>query len=279
MPEGASGDRATPILKRVLARRDAGSECVRRKAIFIVSQHEGAETSRILLESARSDPDQEVREQAVFWLSQVEGPEAVGALDSILRSSTDAGVQDKAIFALSQHDSPRARQTLRDYALRANVPQELREKAIFWIGQGDDPENATFLKTLYRQLKDEVSKDKILFSISQTEGRESRAWLLQVAGDANEPIELRKKALFWVGQSDGALPELFQLYEKLPNREMKEQLIFVYSQRDERAAVDKLLQIARTETDRELRKKAIFWLSQSDDPRVAEFLASLLEKP
>jgi len=40
-----------------------------------------------------------------------------------------------------------------------------------------------------------------------------------------------------------------------------------------------LLAIARTETDRELRKKAIFWLSQSDDPRVPDFLASLLEKP
>ena len=65
----------------------------------------------------------------------------------------------------------------------------------------------------------------------------------------------------------------------MPSKEMKEQLIFVYSQRNEKSAVDKMLQIARTETDRDLRKKAIFWLSQSDDPRVAEFLASLLEKP
>jgi len=85
--------------------------------------------------------------------------------------------------------------------------------------------------------------------------------------------------LFWVGQSDIPVSELFNLYERMPNREMKEQLIFVYSQRDEKAAVDKLLAIARTETDRELRKKAIFWLSQSDDPRVPDFLASLLEKP
>ena len=272
-------DKALPILKRVLARRDEGSECLRRKAIFIISQHEGRETEQILLDAARNDPDSEVREQAVFWLSQVDSPTAVSALDSILRSARDPVLQDKAIFALSQQDSPKARQALRDFALRGGVSDDLREKAIFWIGQGDDPDRLDFLKTLYGQLKGETLKDKILFSISQIEGRESSQWLLSVAGDVNEDIELRKKALFWVGQSDYPLSELSTLYDRMPSREMKEQLIFVYSQRNEKAAVDRLIQIARTEQDRELRKKAIFWLSQSSDPRVAEFLASLLEKP
>ena len=100
-----------------------------------------------------------------------------------------------------------------------------------------------------------------------------------MASDGNEDLELRKKALFWVGQSDLPVSELFSMYEKMPSREMKEQMIFVYSQRDEKAAVDKLFSIARTETDRELRKKAIFWLGQSSDPRAADFLAGLLEKP
>ena len=163
--------------------------------------------------------------------------------------------------------------------MRTSVSDELREKAIFWIGQGDDPDRVDYLKGIYGQLKSEALKDKVLFSISQVEDRASQQWLLSVAGDQAESIELRKKALFWAGQSGGNSPELLALYEKMPNREMKEQLIFVYSQMDKKAAVDKLIQIARTEQDKELRKKAIFWLSQSDDPRVAEFLASLLEKP
>lgn len=270
-------ERALPILKKVLARRDEASLCLRRKAVFLVSQHEGPETERILLDAARTDPDGQVREQAVQWLSQVDTPAAVAALDSILRSAGDPALQDKAIFALSQQDSPRARQALRDFALRAGVSSDLRQKAIFWIGQGDDPDRVGFLKTLFTQLRDNESRDKILFSMSQVEGRESQRWLLQVAGDVNENIELRKKALFWAGQSDIPATELFTLYEKMPSREMKEQLIFVYSQRDERAAVDKLFEIARTEPDMELKKKAIFWLSQSDDPRVAAFLERLLE--
>ena len=270
-------ERALPILKKVLARRDEGSLCLRRKAVFLVSQHEGPETERILLDAARTDPDGQVREQAVQWLSQVDTPAAVAALDSILRSAGDPALQDKAIFALSQEDSPRARQALRDFALRAGVSSDLRQKAIFWIGQGDDPDRVGFLKTLFTQLRDNESRDKILFSMSQVEGRESQRWLLQVAGDMNESIELRKKALFWAGQSDIPGTELFTLYEKMPSREMKEQLIFVYSQRDERAAVDKLFEIARTEPDMELKKKAIFWLSQSDDPRVPAFLERILE--
>jgi HEAT repeat protein len=272
-------EKALPILRRVLARRDEGSECLRRKAVFIVSQQNGREAEQILLDAARSDPDSEVREQAVWWLSQVNSPSAVTALDSILRSATDPVLQDKAIFALSQQESPKARQALKDFALRSSVSDDLREKAIFWIGQGNDPDRLEFLKTLYGQLKAESLRDKILFSISQIEGKASSEWLLGVASDVNENIELRKKALFWVGQSDYPMSELSTLYDRMPSREMKEQLIFVYSQRSEKAAVDRLMQIASSEKDAELQKKAIFWLGQSGDPRVPEFIASLLEKP
>ena len=67
---------------RVLARRDPGSTCLRRKAVFLIAQESAAGNEDILLETARSDPDHEVREQAVFWLSQVGTDRAVTALDS-----------------------------------------------------------------------------------------------------------------------------------------------------------------------------------------------------
>ncbi|MGH7562214.1 MAG: HEAT repeat domain-containing protein [Gemmatimonadales bacterium] len=271
--------RAVPILRKVLARRDAGSECLRRKAVFILSQKEDADTPELLLEAARSDPDREVREQAVFWLSQVESPAAVAALDSILRQSRDQAVQEKAIFALSQHDSPRAAAALRAFASRTDIPQSLRENTIFWLSQSDDPENAAFLRSLFKQVRDHATKDKIIFAMSQIEGAESQRWLLGIAGDRGETIGIRKQALFWAAQMKGAPAEFFSLYETFSEREMKEHLIFVYSQNESRAAVDKLLSIARTEPDRELRKKAVFWLSQMDDPRIPAFLESLLEKP
>jgi HEAT repeat protein len=270
--------RAVPILKRVMAQQDAGSACLRRKAVFIISQKEHPETPRLLMDAVRSDPDVEVREQAVFWLSQVDLPEAVVALDSILRSSRDQAVQEKAIFALSQHNSRRAAQALRAFAARSDAPQSLRENAIFWLSQSNDPENIPFLRNLFKQVRDQGSKDKIIFAISQKENPESQRWLLEIAGDRNETVQVRKQSLFWAGQMKGSPQEFFNLYETFNDQEMKEHLIFIYSQNHSRAAVDKLMQIARTEPNPELRKKAVFWLGQSNDPRVPDFLGSLLDR-
>lgn len=273
-------DKALPILKKVLARRDEGSACLRRKAVFLVSQHEGAETESILLSAANSDPDPGVRGQAVFWLSQVDSPRATAALDSIAITSKDPELQEKAIFALSQQDSPEAARALRRFAERSDISDEVRSRAVFWLGQSDDPENGVFLRTLYGKTTDIELKDRILFGISQQDDPAARKFLLEAARNGNEPLEVRKKAIFWLGQNDETTgAELASLYGTFGDREMKEHLIFVLSQRDDKAATDKLLDIARREPDKELRKRAIFWLSQSDDPRAAEFLAELLEKP
>jgi len=64
----------------------------------------------------------------------------------------------------------------------------------------------------------------------------------------------------------------------MKDREMRDQLIFVYSQRHEAAALDKLFQIGKTDPDRELRKKAIFWIGQSHDPRAAQYLQELINQ-
>jgi HEAT repeat protein len=272
-------ERARPILQRVLARRDPASVCLRRKAVFLIAQESASGTEDILLETARSDPDHEVREQAVFWLSQVGTDRAVGALDSILRTSKDPAIQEKAVFALSQHGSERAFKALRAYAERPDLSVDVREKTIFWIGQSGGAENEAYLRELYGRLKEESLREKVLFSVSQAGGQENARWLLGIAKDGRQPLELRKRALFWAGQSDASMTDLTALYAATPDREMREQLIFVYSQRDEPAAVDKLLDIAKREPDVELRKKALFWLGQSDDPRAAKALQDIIEQP
>jgi TolA-binding protein/HEAT repeat protein len=273
-------ERAVPILKAVLARRDAGSVCLRRKAVWLVSQKRSPETSAILLNAVRSDPDREVREQAVFWLSQVPGDETVSALDSILRDpKTDPEIQDKAIFALSQHRSPRAGAILRAFAERRDAPSELREKAIFWLGQNRSAENAQFLKDLFKKLENDDLREKVIFSLSQMGGTDNYRWLMDIALDPNQNIEIRKKALFWAGQGKSVdIGDLVRLYDSMKDREMREQLIFVYSQRREDAALDKLFDIGKNDPDRELRKKAIFWIGQSRSPRAAQYLQDLINQ-
>jgi HEAT repeat protein len=270
-------ERAMPILKQVLARRDPCSVALRRKAVFLVSQKRTTETANILMSVARSDPDQETREQAVFWLSQVPG--STGLLEEILKSNADENIKDKALFALSQQNEPRAQQILRDFAIRESESQDLRDKAIFWLGQRRSTENTEFLRNLYSRLKNQELREKVLFSLSQQKGAGNEQWLMNIAVDPKEDMELRKKALFWAGQSGVAISELSRLYDRMGDTEMRDQIIFVLSQRQrDPAAMDKLFDIAKNEKDSELRKKAIFWLAQSRDPRVQQFLMDLINK-
>jgi HEAT repeat protein len=203
----------------------------------------------------------------------------VNALDSILRFSKDPDIQDKAVFALSQHDSPRAQQALRVYAERAEVPEPAREKAIFWLGQSGSAENAAFLRSLYGRLKSEDLKKKVVFSLSQMGGPENGKWLLGLARDPAQGIEMRKQALFWAGQAGVPIEELTGLYATVTDQAMREQLVFVYSQRDEPAALEKLIDIARRDPSPELRKRALFWLGQSEDSRAVQVLQEIIEQP
>jgi hypothetical protein len=271
-------DRAMPILKQVLARRDACSIGLRRKALFLVSQKAGSNGAEILLESARTDPDQEVREQAVFWLSQVhDDPRAVEMLDSLLLHSDNEAIREKTLFALSQqHD--RGSPMLRAFAGQESQPEELREKAIFWLGQTGNPDDEAWLRNQFRREKSEDLKEKIIFSVAQHHDADTGEWLLNVVTDSTQSVDTRKKAIFWANQGGVSYQQLVGLYSKVQDHDLKDALIFAFSQRHESAAIDELMSIARTDKDPEMRKKAVFWLGQSHDPRVAQFLSELINK-
>ncbi|MBL8960084.1 MAG: HEAT repeat domain-containing protein [Gemmatimonadetes bacterium] len=272
-------DAALPILEKTLARRDRCSAALRRKAIFLVSQKREARAADILMNSLRSDPDGEVREQAVFWLGQLRDDRAVTMLEEILKTEKDEDVLDKAVFALSQHRSPRAAAMLRDLAQRDNAPKQQREQAIFWLGQQKSAENATLLIGLFARVNDEELKDKIIFSLSQVRSPATDKWMMDLATNEKEDVEIRKKALFWAGQNKAvSIEALGQMYDRVTDREMREQVIFVLAQRRDAGAVDKLIDIARTDKDREMRKRAIFWLGQSKDPKALKAIEELITR-
>ena len=273
-------EQAMPILMDVLDRRDACSLELRRKAVFLVSQHETRETDDILLRAVLDDPDEEVRHQAVFWLGQLSGEEAVTALESILQGSDDIELQKKVVFSLSQHGSSRAGRILRDIAVDSRADEEVRELAIFWLGQEGSADDVAALMDLYERIDSDQLKEKIIFSVSQSDNSRSDEWLLELARDQSEPVGLRKNAVFWLGQEgDIDAADLKELYDDAVEFELKGQVIFVLSQRDESDAVEELMAIARGEEDTGLRDKAIFWLGQMDDPRAAEFLMDLINRP
>jgi HEAT repeat protein len=272
-------ERAIPIIRQVLARRDPCAGPLREKAVFLLAQKQGPETESTLLQIARSDPDPKVREAAVFWLSQVPGERSLDLLLEIVRGAGDQGLREKAVFALSQHPSPRASEFLRELAEQSGSPEPLREQAIFWLGNRPGADNSAYLRALYSRLDSPTLKEKALFALAQM-GQGNERWLMDLAANEREPMEMREKALFWAAQSQTvSIAELSAFYDRIGTSQMREQILFGLSQRQQPAALDKLIQIARSDRDPELRKKALFWLGQSKDPRVPQILLDIINAP
>jgi TolA-binding protein len=282
-----NAERAVPILKQVLAKRDACSAGLREKAVFLLSQKRTSEAEDIMLDVVKNDPSREVRKKAVFWLGQVNTDKAADALVQMLSSSTvDDEMKEQAVFAIMQQHSARGQAAVRAIAEDPKAPEGVREKAVFWLGQQKSPENATFLRGLYDKLAGapegssaESIRKKILFSLSQMRGQGNEKWLMEVAADPKSSIETRKQAIFSAGQAGVTTADLAALYPKLTDRELKGQLIWVMSEKRDPGATDRLMQIAKTDPDREMRKKAIFWLGQSNDPRAKDFLIEIINGP
>jgi HEAT repeat protein len=248
---------------------------VREAAVFGLSQSDGSTAGPVLRRIARSTAPTELRENAVFWLGQSGDPQAVEFLIELARGS--GPLAEKAVFGLSQHDSPEANRALKALVIDPNATADVRENAIFWLGQSDDDGNVDFLREVYAELEDPDLKEKVIFSMSQVGGDDAVTWLLAVAGDRDEPTDVRKNALFWAGQTEGARDRLIALYDEVTDRDIKQQLIFVYSQADDDASLRQLMDIARNETDHDLRENAIFWLGQSDTPEALAFLEDLID--
>ncbi len=100
--------------------------------------------------------------------------------------------------------------------------------------------------------------------------------LTRLVQNGDAPIDTRKDALFWLGESDIGVAEFARLYDRSQPFALREQWTFVLSQRHEDPALDKLIEIAREDSDVEIRKRAMFWLGQSRDPKAIQFLHDLI---
>jgi HEAT repeat protein len=122
-----------------------------------------------LSDIARNDTRGETRQKAVFWLAQVRGEEGADIASSVMFNDKDPEVREHAAFALSQSETPRAEADL-TRLLNTDKDDEVREGAVFALSQ----------------LPDE---------------RAARA-LIATAENRSLARELRKKAVFWLSQSE-----------------------------------------------------------------------------
>ncbi|MBA3557811.1 MAG: HEAT repeat domain-containing protein [Gemmatimonadaceae bacterium] len=270
---------ATPILRRVLSRRDACSEMLRRRAVFLVGKKAGADAAALLSEVARTDTNSDVRSDAIAWLARLPGDLSLGTLEGLLKGDHDDRVQRSAIRALAAHPSPRARESMKAIIERTDGSERMRSEAISYFGrEGATQDHAAYLRALYVKLESQRLKEQTLSAVSRIGGETNQRWLLVLAANGDEPIQLRAAALSRVARMEVQIAEMVSLYDRLQERGLREHLIGVFGRRKEPEATNKLFDIARNGTDPQLRRTAISVLTKKDDPRTTRLLMEILDK-
>ena len=91
-------------------------------------------------------------------------------------------------------------------------------------------------------------------------------------------MRLRRTALSAYARQDVPVADLARLYDATTERELREELVRVFSRRKEPMATDKLLAIARSDDDARIRRTAIAALARKDDPRTAKLLLEIIDR-
>lgn len=145
-------------------------------------------------------------------LGTVSAREAATYLLALARR--DAGrASDRAVFAASIADSTTIWPELLQIARDERLSRKVRRTAVFWVGQAAG-EAAT--RGLTELVDDNAAERDVrtqaVFALSQRPRDEGVPALIRIARENKDP-EIRRKAIFWLGQSND--PRALSLFEEL----------------------------------------------------------------
>ncbi len=172
---------------------------LQERALFSLSQQSGARSTGILAEYAgRTDVPQELRENAIFWLGQSPGGGEY-LIELYSTADTDA-LKEKIIFGVSQSGTGADGDWLLERALDESESIAIRKNALFWSGQiGMD---VSRLAGLYLSVGDREMKEQVIFALSQSPDEGEAADQLVEIARSEEDADLKRNAIFWLGQID-----------------------------------------------------------------------------
>jgi HEAT repeat protein len=183
-------------------------------SLNVVAQSPAPEAMSMLLTIVKSSTNPKARRDAIFWLGQSRGDKdaivdtIVGLMPTLAEDDSEA-----VAYTLSQIRSDKSINALVSIARDKNKSEKTRTNSVFWIGQSRAQNRVRLLDDIYKGSMDNSKiRQQVLAALSQT--REPQAvTLLGNAASTDPDIEVRKQAVFWIGQSRS--PEANQVLEDL----------------------------------------------------------------
>ncbi len=154
------------------------------------------------------------RREATVDLGTVAAAEASRWLLGVAERGESAG--EDAILPATLADSVETWPALLRIARNDRVSRETRKSALFWLGQAAGEAATRGLDSIARDPKgDGEVREAAVFALSQRPEEEGVPALIRIARSNHDP-ELRRKAIFWLGQSEA--PAALALFEELLTR-------------------------------------------------------------
>jgi HEAT repeat protein len=170
--------------------------------------HRGNFARDALAGMARNDARRETRRQAVFWLAQLRGAEGAEITSSVMFSDKDPDVRKHAAFALGQSKSPRVAADLIRLG-STDADADVRSQAWFWLAQKGAPEAENAISAALRKDQDDDVRERAVFALSQLPDERATKALIAVAEDQSLSRQQRKRAVFWLTQSDSEAAQAY----------------------------------------------------------------------
>lgn len=270
---------ASPILRRVLDKKDECSAQLRRNAVFMLGRRGDAESTTLLMTVAKSDPNASVRSEAISFLGRMPGDAGLNALEEMLRTEQDERIQRAVVRALTSSENPKARAGMRSLIDRKDAPITLRVEAINSLNNDRaTADDAAYLRNLYSKADNDRLKEAIITAVARMGGAENDQFILNIARNTNESSQLRSSAISrYFRSSTGSVADIGKLYDSADNYNLRSQIINVLANRKEPEATDKLIDIVKNGTVVSLRTQAINALQRKNDPRSIQLLTEILD--
>lgn len=209
-----NSEKAVPLLEQIL--KTSTDNDMQDKALFALSQKPAENAQQVLRDyAAREDIPEHLREQAIFWLGQRRSDTNAKFLRDLFAKTGNMSAKEKILFSISQTHSDGNDQWLLDQAVNTKNSMDLRKNALFWAGQTGSVDIAK-LAALYDKGTETEFKNQVIFVLSQRgKSPEAVDKLIDIAKNETNR-ELRKQAIFWLGQSHD--PRALKALQDLINR-------------------------------------------------------------
>lgn len=138
-----------------------------------------------------------VRKDAAFWIGLQHSADSVKLLTRTVRSDSSEKIREQAVFGLFLNKHESSAGVLVDLA-KNSKEKEVRKKAIFWLGQKAVEKTEELLADVVNNEKDSDIQEAAVFALSRHPKGVDK--LLKLA-DSHRSFNVRKSAIFWLGQS------------------------------------------------------------------------------